>query len=265
MELDFIKASPSQNTTVFVTSFCPRDAYTEVAEKIMSYEYLQAEQVGFLVAPKNKNSIIGLDMAGGEFCGNAALSVAAYILYRDLCKNEEFFIEVSGESLPIKCFVKKKSHNIYYSKVEIPPAVSSEDISFKINDTLMVGSLVELKGIAHIVLDYWPSNDVFEQIIKKVEAMEIVTDAIGIIPYKKIDDKIFEIKPYVYVKGIDRGVFERGCGSGSLALGIYLAREKGVTGEIVVQQPGGTITVEIGAENYISTEVKFTCEGKIML
>lgn len=201
MYVDFIKVSPSQNTTVMITSYCPSSDYTKLAEKIMSYEYLQAEQVGFIVPPKNSCSKIGLDMAGGEFCGNAALSAAAYVWE---------------------------------------------------------------KGITHFVLNKTLCPDDYKKVIEQIKN-NCTTESIGVISYEKIRGTIYKIKPYVYVEKIDLGLFERSCGSGSFALGIHLAKNEGITGRTVVNQPGGSIIIEIGDENFISTEVKFTCEGRAIL
>ena len=64
---------------------------------------------------------------------------------------------------------------------------------------------------------------------------------------------------------MNTNVFERGCGSGSLALGMYLNKVTGITKKIKVLQPGGVIEVGIGSEFSISTDVVITCEGRIMI
>lgn len=69
MKLNFIKMSPCENTTVFITEYCPKEYYIAVAREVMNYYSLCAEQVGFIVPPKNTDSVLGMGMDGFEFCG----------------------------------------------------------------------------------------------------------------------------------------------------------------------------------------------------
>ena len=264
MKINYIKASPSQNTTVIVTSSCPQSYYTEVAEKIMSYEYLQAEQVGFIVPPKSSCSVVALEMAGGEFCGNAALSVAASARYKGICSDDEFFIEISGEENPVKSWVKPKSPYIYQSKCKMPSPLSITIINVSLDNKKIKGRLVNFKGISHFVFEGRLELNEYEQTLAQV-VEKCDTDAVGIVPYDKVGKREYAIKPYVYVRDLNTKVFERGCGSGSLALGIYLKDIYGYKEKIIVYQPGGTIDVEISDDFYILTDVKFTSEGVVLL
>lgn len=47
-EIDFIKFNPTQNMTVLVKTNYPVEEYGHVASKIMSYDNVHAEQVGFI-------------------------------------------------------------------------------------------------------------------------------------------------------------------------------------------------------------------------
>jgi diaminopimelate epimerase len=263
MIIDFVKTSPSQNTTVLITSFCPPERYVEVARKVMGYEYLHAEQVGFIVPPGNKNSVIGLKMAGGEFCGNASLSAAAYARYKGICEAREFLIDVSGADHPLRCYVEQKSRFVYKAKCEMPPPVSIREFTVRVGQQEVTGSVVNLKGISHFVFELWPEVHFFDDILELLEN-HINASALGVVPYRKINELEYEIKPYIHVRETDSRMFERGCGSGSLALGLHL-KEKDITGKLNVRQPGGVIGVETGERNYIFTDVKVTCEGKTLL
>jgi len=53
MRLNFIKSSSAKNTTVFITNYVDPQFYRKIARTVMSYEYLQAEQVGFIMKPTN--------------------------------------------------------------------------------------------------------------------------------------------------------------------------------------------------------------------
>ncbi len=263
MILEFIKTSPAQNTTVIVTSFCPKSYYSAVAEKAMSYDYLNAEQVGFIVPPSKTDSLIGLEMAGGEFCGNATLSAAAYAVYKGLVNKQYFNIDVSGADEPIRCKVIKLIDYCYNASCTMPKAKRIDELKLKLPGKTVEGCIVEFDGISHFVLEAEDSFSEFAestQVLKKI----VDTNAIGIIPYTKINDDKYKIEPFVHVKAINSNVFERGCGSGSLALGTYLNKVHGISNEIEVVQPGGVIRVGMGDELYISTDVIITCEGRIL-
>lgn len=264
MIFDFIKTSPAQNTTILVTSYCPQSYYFAVAEKAMNYEYLHAEQVGFIVPPSNKDSILRLEMAGGEFCGNATLSAAAYVIYKGLIDRVNFSIDASGAAEPIRCRVEKVSTYCYNTSCIMPPAKRNQKLELTHENKTITGHIIEFDGISHFV---FPTQEDFTEYSGVIPALKQVVDtnAIGVIPYKTLKDGSYKIKPFVHVKKINTNIFERGCGSGSLALGIYLKKVGGVSKEIEVVQPGGVIRVGIGNEFSISTDVVFTCEGRMLI
>jgi diaminopimelate epimerase len=259
MVLNFIKASPSQNTTVFITSKCSPYLYGEIARTVMSYEYMNAEQVGFILQPENKGPVIRLEMAGGEFCGNASLAAAAYAVYKGIIDKESFYIEASGAWHPLECRVKTVSPFMYYAECEMPNPVSFEKHSINIEGLDITGSLVDFDGISHFVFGSWQEDKSKMDTILDAVLSSIEAKAVGIIPYRKLEEDNYEIMPYVWVKETGSRVFERGCGSGSMALGIHLKDH--VEGRLNVVQPGGEISVRMHQKNYISTRVKFTCEG----
>lgn len=262
MRLNFIKASPSQNTTAFVVDYVPPAKYAEVAQKLMDYDYLNVEQVGFLMQPNNEQATIRLEMSGGEFCGNALLSAAAYCRYRGLSDQENMLVEISGSKSPHQCYVKQKGAHLFHARSEMPQSVGEQTIQFKVDGELVTGKIIHLQGISHFITDYWPSEEkdymnILDQLLKNV-----MNQAIGIIPYRETNKKDYEITPLVYVPETGSKVFERACGSGTLALGIHLKDLKKQS-HFSIDQPGGMIEVEIRDKNYISTDVAFTCEGII--
>lgn len=263
MKLNFVKASPSQNTTAFITDYVCPSQYATIANKLMAYDSLSVEQVGYIVKPHSDETVIRLEMSGGEFCGNALLSAAAYCHYRGLSKQENFLVEISGSDIPLNCHVKQKASNIYESRSEMPSPLKIADIELSVKGNQISGKIIKLNGITHFITQFWPKksdyNDILTELLKQVD-----DKAIGIIPYKSIKDNEYEIVPFVYVTDTGSKVFERACGSGTLALGVYLnAIEQ--SAHFHIHQPGGVIQVEAGKSNYISTEVKFTCEGTVNL
>jgi len=67
-------------------------------------------------------------------------------------------------------------------------------------------------------------------------------DAFGIMFYDS--DKKFLV-PLVYVRTTDSLYWERSCGSGTSALGVALATEKGLSLHENIKQPGGELEVNV--------------------
>lgn len=264
MIINFVKASPSQNTTILVTSLCPQEWYADIANKVMSHEYLCAEQVGFILPPTTKDSVLRLEMAVGEFCGNAVLSAAAYARERGLCGDAEFNIDSSGAECPIKCRVEPRTRFVLTAQCQMPLPVSVRAFTVKTRDSPIAGNVIELKGISHFVFEIWLECWQFDEVVELLKD-QIPAKALGVVPYKETGEGEYEISPYVYVRHTGTRVFEKGCGTGSLALGLHLREHAGTVGKIKVRQPGGIIEVETGNLNYISTNVRFICEGGVFV
>lgn len=259
MNINYVKVSPAQNMTVFITNYVPKHAYTRVAQTIMQYDYVHAEQVGFIVSPKKSTSILRLDMSGGEFCGNGVLAAAAYARYKGLTSMNDFFIEASGTASALRCFVEETSPHVFDAKAEMPSPRAIEPMSVKVGGRDIQGTIVHMDGIAHFLIEEWLKNDDFSFIMKELTS-RLEEPAIGIISYRERGENDYEMRPFVYVKTTQAECFERACGSGSLALGAALhQQDKGDAFNL--RQPGGIIRVEMSPHISISTTVRFTCEG----
>ena len=70
MKIEYVLMNPSDNYTILVLTDVKVDDYEIIAKNLLSNEPL-AEQVGFLTFEKGAD--ISIRMAGGEFCGNAAI------------------------------------------------------------------------------------------------------------------------------------------------------------------------------------------------
>lgn len=259
MNINYVKVSPAQNMTAFITNYVPKHAYTHVAQTIMQYDYVHAEQVGFIVSPKKSPSILRLEMSGGEFCGNGVLAAAAYARYKGLTTNNEFSIEASGVTSALHCSVEDISPQVFDAKAEMPPPRVIEPMSVNIDGSDIQGTIVHMDGIAHFLIEKWLKEEDFSLIMKRL-ASRLEEPAIGIISYRERTENDYEMRPFVYVKTTQVECFERSCGSGSLALGASLhQQEKGDS--FALRQPGGIIQVEMSPRINISTTVRFTCEG----
>lgn len=259
MNIDFVKASLSKNMTVLVTNYIARDHYSRVAHTLMDYEYVNAEQVGFLEAPKHEESLIRLAMSGGELCGNAVLSAATYCHYKGLTDKQYFYLDTTGVEEPLECWIERKSSHLFEAKAAMPFPSSTEAMTVHLDGKEIAGKVIHMDGISHFLTEYWVEQDEFLPVMNELTE-RIDNQAIGIIPYRKLENNDHESQPFVHVKETGSSFFEQACGSGSLALGGYLAKEKD-NDKFHIHQPGGVIEVGAGDKHYISTTVRFTCEG----
>ncbi len=263
MEIHFVKASPCRNTTVFLEDAIGPEDYADIAKLAMDGDYLAAEQAGFLVAPQSAGSVLRLEMAGGEFCGNATLALAALAVKRGLAAAEtEFLVECSGAKTPLACVVEPRSRGRFLVGAEMPGAQSVAPLTLQAADRDFSGGLVELPGIRHFCFaaDVPPTRREYDDILDALIAAG-GADAYGVIPYQR-QGTACTIRPYIGVPETGSRVFEQACGSGSLALGCWLARDGG--GRFTVSQPGGTIAVEPGVPSIAAT-VYFPCEGSLFV
>lgn len=243
MKIDYIFVNPGGNPTVLVTSKILRKNQTDVANKIM--ELTASEQVGFIEPAKNPKACCRLQMAGGEFCGNALRSAAVYLaqsLYAQGIEktNYEFILESSGtdQLLSVTSFFNKKV-NFWEAEVEMPRLnkVNISNNKTFVCNTGMLGRQVDLPGITQILVDksYFDSavdfNELFRSLYKK---KQIIAPACGIIFYQKLTKKRFSITPVVYIRKTKTFVFETSCASGSVALVLNFGLNKSL-----VKQPSG--------------------------
>ena len=278
MEVEFVKISPTQNMTILVTTPVERKHYRDLAEKIMAYDSVHAEQVGFVEKPENPKALARLQMAGGEFCGNAALSLCAYLVWKGdvegaglnsglnsglnlgLCPEQRTVpIEVSGSRDILFCEIKKRE-GYYLAKFNMP--VPESIGSF---DTEIAGSLpvVYMPGISHVIVDTEKLGVNKDQLVASLLSNhESFTkeDAFGIMFY---DNKNCSIEPFVYVKTAGTKIWERGCASGSASIAAYMAHVSGKSVKLDITQPGGVITAEVNTADGKITGI--SVEGKIVI
>ena len=57
------------------------------------------------------------------------------------------------------------------------------------------------------------------------------------------DETAMRFDPLVYVRATDTAVWERGCGSGSAAIGAWMTKKHGKGQCLSLKQPGGAIAV----------------------
>lgn len=268
MEIDFIKTSPTQNMTILVETQIPVGNQLAVAQKLIAYNSVYAEQAGFIQEPRDKRAAIGLRMMAGEFCGNATLSLAAWLMEQKqlpIGEKETILLEVSGAQRLVLCEIQREEQG-YFGKVDMPLPISVDREEFQLGSETLVLPVVRFEGITHIIVDreQWGEDAKIKAEQASSQWAEKMPDAFGILLW---DQKTECLEPLVCLKGTSL-IWERGCGSGTSAIGVFLAIQ--ARGDISLQckQPGGTMGVQASmkagkiASLQIAGQVSIVAKGK---
>ncbi|KWR70513.1 hypothetical protein RN04_12625 [Arthrobacter sp. W1] len=262
-EVEFAKLSPASNTTVLVTSRHPEAHYHSIADRLLRAEHVHAEQVGFILPPSSPKADARLHMAGGEFCANAALSLAALHAARRAGLGPlELLIEVSGAIEPLSCRVEPAG-TAYRCQLEIPWSLRIDPYPFP---GVADAGLVRFADAVHLVAECDGSDP---QLRKRAQqqALELgAREAVSVVGIMLYDPARGQLAPLVSVPALGSLVWEGSCGSGSAALGAYLAAKTGAPVKASVKQPGGTVQVHADCGTgatalQICTEVSIVAEG----
>lgn len=244
-EIEFVKCNPTQNMTLLVKSAHPREDQPRIAANLMSYDHVYAEQVGFIEASRDRDAEAYLQMAGGEFCGNACMSLAAYLASeRELRLGEttEIVLETSGTDRLVACRVKRRSDG-YSCAIDmpVPSKVMPKVVDYEGEPLSLV--MVTYPGFYHLVMEVEQFD---AEVRRKAEGLAkllgTLSDAavIGVMLFRPDSN---EMAPLIYVPALDSLIWERGCGSGTASLGASLAWQRKCAVSVPVRQPGGTIHV----------------------
>ncbi|GLI06849.1 histidine racemase CntK [Paenibacillus tyrfis] len=244
-EIDFIKFNPTQNMTVLVKTNHPVEEHEHIASKLMSYDNVYAEQVGFIEQPVKHAAAARLQMAGGEFCGNACMALAAFIAAEEGLKPNDvtkIVLEASGTDHFVMCQVRRTADEyVCQVTMPLPKKIERTTITYDGHDLDIV--IVRYHDYIHIVIEVEQFHQTVRktaQALAKLLGVTLGSSLIGILLYKSGPD---EMAPLIYVPSLDSMVWERGCGSGTASLGAYLAwKNKGAVAA-QIRQPGGTIRV----------------------
>ena len=264
-------ANPTGNITILANRG-DADPVSEAAQ-LMCLEPA-AEQVGFLSDGENGCDIC-LTMAGGEFCGNAALSAAAVCLYEKRDGEEDnsertLRVRVSGEDQPVRIKIRRISGREYYGTVNMPKPVSVSEKEFVLEDDLFRFPVVSFRGIMHIICEpvgdgterspadsEWPfalTKEAAERAVTKWCA-DLNCAALGMM---FVDPGCGNLTPLVYVRSSGTLFWESSCASGTSAAGAYYACLSGKAFEKEFSEPAGKLKIMAvpSGELYLSGTVK---------
>lgn len=254
MKINFVKVNPVENMTILVNSTAKKENYGKISQELMKYSNIHAEQVGFIEGNH-------LQMMGGEFCGNASRSFAAYLAFKDVNFKDEktYTITCSGTTKKLDVSVRKnnKNENQFFASIAMPApySIKEEKIFIDMDEFTLIR--IDLDGITHFILENdYDHKKLINAIINKMDNEKY--EAFGIMFFNKEKN---EILPYVHVNGLG-GLFERSCASGTTALGYYLKNKYHLL-KAKINQPGGFL--EYSFKNdilYIDGPVEIVAEGE---
>ena len=246
----YVILNPTGNLTALVTEWGGKEDEAEITARLMQ----ESEQVAYLEPPAEPGALARIRLMGGEFCGNAAMAAAGWLV-RDCLRNGQEMtvpVEVSGAKGVLFCRIRG-TENGFEGTVDMPRVLG-------IRPAVLSGipvTEVRMEGIVHLIRE---SSEPLEK--EKAEAMlkrfaeEAKEEAAGLLDR---NPDTGELRPLVYVSGSGTLVWESACGSGSAAVGALEAWRKG-NGTVAAQviQPGGMIRAEATASHGTVTEVRIT-------
>lgn len=236
MKLNVLRANPAGNITLFVLDPVPSGDRAGLSARLMAGSDI--EQVGF-VCPPSHGGAARMEMAGGEFCGNATRAFGMFTA-DGLGRPNRVQVEVSGCDTLITVDVDWSKHTAR-SQMPLPRSVAPAEADGQ------AGTLVDLGGIAHFVVEgAAPCLEFFQK------AEPLFQDIPGLDAYGVIflDTVKGTMTPLVKVPAAGSLVWEGSCGSGSLAAAVAQSL-KAPDGPFVRDyiQPAGIVQAEVVRQN----------------
>ena len=244
MRVRYIKLSPTGNITVLVTSPVPRHMQGDLAAWLLDESRVGGEQVGYVEPASSPGAACRLQMMGGEFCGNASMSLGAALARRRNLPDGAGMnvqLEVSGCDHNVNCAIRRTGDS-WLGEVDMPLPTRVESVLLPVDGGAAEAALVEMPGITHLIIDgaVCPGEERLRRLLPLWND-KIRADALGALRWD--GEKSF-MDPLVYVPASGTIVREHGCGSGSAAVAALKAYNAGGARRVAVSQPGGVITAE---------------------
>ena len=247
--MEILVADPAGNITVFVLEAIEKaEDRAALARAILAEKNLGAEQVGFVFPPGSKSPLWHLEMAGGEFCGNAARCFGLYAARLQGLKGKaELFVSVSGAETPLRVEADLEKSR---ARAEMPKPLLIETIDYKGRPL----PLFIFEGISHVIAPgLKPDRESFlaiklltESKLKGLFARGNGPGSFAALGVMFFDTGACYLHPAVHVSSTDTLVFESSCGSGAAAIGLWLCREmRDGARKFTITQPGGLIETEV--------------------
>ena len=219
----YVILNPSGNLTALVTEWGGAEDETAITARLMR----ESEQVAYLDPPMQPGALARIRLMGGEFCGNAAMAAAGWLVRDRLLNGQEMTVpvEVSGAQGVLFCRIRRLEDG-FEGTVEMPRE-NREPLEKEKAEALLKAFAEKTDAEAAGLLDRNPETGF--------------------------------MRPLVYVRGSGTMVWESACGSGTAAIGALEAWRRGNgKAETQVGQPGGVRRAEAVSERGSITEVQIT-------
>jgi diaminopimelate epimerase len=246
--MNYIKADPQGNITAIVTDPSDPKDRIRIASGIMGKDRT-VEQVAFVTDPEN-GSDISIEMAGGEFCGNAALSAAALFFLRKGAKKGTCMVSVSGtnRSIPVSVERTDPEKPTFRGAVSMPLPKKIAPFEFNTDLGRLTLNVVDFGGISHAVTDRAADREFAERNIAAM-CFQYGSEAFGLMLF---DRETCILDPLVYVPALGSMFWEKTCASGTAAIGACFA-----PADLKIKEPGGVLGISSG-DNYLLLENQVT-------
>ena len=236
--LRYVLLDPTGNITALVTEPAPVERQPELAAALMAAEPT-AEQVGFL-SPGAGGADVALRMAGGEFCGNAAMCAAALRCAETRSGGGTVRVRVSGMSDLLDVALRPQPDGSWRCDERFPRSPEVTETALPLpGGGEQPALLVRFETISHLILPADFDRALAER-VAPVWCERLGAEALGLM---LLDAPAGRMTPLVYVPGAGTLFWERSCASGTAAAGAALAYWEGAPVALDLAQPGGTLGV----------------------
>ena len=188
----YVILNPSGNLTALVTEWGGAEDEAELTARLMQ----ESEQVAYLDPPSLPGALARIRLMGGEFCGNAAMAAAGWLVRDRLRDGEEMTvpIEVSGAQGVLFCRILEKRDG-FEGTVEMPRVKRVRPAE--------IGGIpvteVQMEGITHLIREgSEPLEKEKAEAILKAFAEETAEEAAGLLDR---NPETGRMRPLVYVRG----------------------------------------------------------------
>jgi len=262
--IEFVKLSPASNTTLLVTSRHAKSQYPSIARQLMRTEHVHAEQVGFVLPPRAPSAQTRLHMAGDELCANACMSLAALHAATSTGRGKlSLRIETSGAEQPLHSTAQRLEAG-YRCQLQLPLPQQIEPYPLS---GAAGCALVRYPDAVHLIIECQASDRAERHRARRLALEMASTQGTSVIGIMLSDPSRGELAPLVNVPALGSLVWESSCGSGTAALGAYLAAQAGSDIAAEIKQPGGTMHVKARCSEaaitdlWISTDIQIVAQG----
>ncbi|MBQ9551733.1 MAG: diaminopimelate epimerase [Clostridia bacterium] len=241
-ELHYVLLDPTGNITALVTDPLPPARQPSAAAQLMQKEPT-CEQVGFVKQDH-------LRMAGGEFCGNAALSAAAlYCRLHPLPQADERLVSllVFGQENAVEVRVTPQTERTFFGTVSMPLPLAVAPCTLRFAGETYALTRVDFAGMTHLIAAQPIEKQTAEKAIK-VWCEALKAEALGIM---LLSENNRRITPLVYVPAADTLFWESSCASGTAAAAAALSHGKNGERHYEFDEPGGRLCVDAAPDHLL--------------